>query len=278
MAFTYLAGPSLLLLTMVLLFAKTAFLLGRPVWIFGMCFSTSISVFISYLSAKEFFASEKRQQDEAESKGKEAGAMRSVLEETHALYKRKIAQLEESILEVEQEVKNRDAEIDEMKVGYEKLYDETASAKNQASSFHSSLEDALDELRELRQIYYLEKEGQKHVPQDLVQQHRQLREQFEEKTLVLEQTRRRLHVIEGQLIALKKERGFEMLDERAEEHDLIDQLETLSRENAHLEKEVAHLEEMISDSMAPKKKAPAKAKKKVEQMLELQFDHIDSET
>ncbi len=263
--FTLIAGPTFLLVTLILLFAKTARLLGHPVWLVGMSISTLLSAYITYLAIKELFFMETTIEEENHIQEKKIDDLHATLEETHAIYREKVEKLEEEIVALEKAQTEKENEIEEMKVGFEKLYDELSNAKSSANSFQVSLEDALDELREARKQAYLDEQTGKQIPKDLVQQHQQLRGQFEEKSLILDQTRRRLFALEGELIALKKEKE---LDDDTELSRLIDSLQQTEEERQALEEATALLESLVA---APSKKAPSKPKKALDQMLELQF-------
>lgn len=256
------AGPSLLLLTFILLFAKAAPLIIQPVWFFGMALSVLLACLITCLSIQEYLTREKGIERQREEKEKELDRFKSILEQAHALHRRKIDALEEEAQHILDENK-------EIKIGYEKLYSESAEAKSCVASFRASLEDALSELRALRQSAYLDQETQKLLPKDLFQQHKQLREQFEEKSMILEQTRRRLFALEGSLHMLKQENEEEAIKEPTELLALIGCLCAIERENAALTEDVIVLEALVS---SPPKPPAKRAKEKVNQMLERQFD------
>ena len=104
---------------------------------------------------------------------------------------------------------------------------------------------------------------QQETPKNLVRQRQQLREQFEEKSIVLDQTRRRLFEAEGFLIALKKERGLELLSQNEEMEALVCTLNELIQENEALEVEIKELESLVSLKLTP----PKKTQKKLQEML-----------
>ena len=261
--FWILVGPGSLLAATLLLFYKTAFLLGRPAWMFGFGISISLASGISYLICKEILIFEKNLQKQKAQKDLEAANLKDVLGETQHLYRRKVDQLEEAIVSIEKQQ-------EELHQGYEELFGEANSTKNHLTSYQTSLDDALEELRTLRQMHYLEQERGKRTPKDLLSQHKQLREQFEEKSLILDQTRRRLFMIEGHLIALKKQQALEKLDSNSEEEVLVSTIKALDEENKHLEKEISKLEELVATSFKPTR--AKKSKKQLENMLEFQFE------
>ena len=258
-----LAGPGSLLAATLLLFYKAAFLLGRPAWMFGLGLSICLASAVTYLICKEILFLEKNLQNQNKQKDQQNSSLKDVLEETQQLYRRKVDQLEDAVVSIENEKKK-------LHQGYEELFEEANSHKNHLTSYQASLDDALDELRMLRQIYYLEQEKEKKTPKDLLSQHQQLRAQFEEKSLILDQTRRRLFMIEGHLIALKKEQAMEKLDNSREEELLVSTLKALDEENKYLEEEIAKLEVLVATSFKPAR--TKKSKKQLENMLELQFE------
>ncbi len=230
---------------------------------FGLGISIFLASGITYLIYKEVLFLEKNLQNEGTQKDQEASNLKEVLEETQHLYRRKVDQLEEAFVAIE-------GEKDELHQGYEELFEESNANKNHLTSYQTSLDDALEELRKLRQIHFLEQEREKKTPKDLLSQHKQLREQFDEKSLILDQTRRRLFMIEGHLIVLKKQQAMEKLDSSQEEEMLLSILKALDEENKFLEKEIAELETLVVSSFKlPRAK---KIKKQLENMLEFQFE------
>lgn len=201
-------------------------------------------------------------------KEKETQDLRAILDETHLLYREKVSKMEDALCECE---KKQIAELE----AKESIEAELTHYKSRARSFEISLEEALNELRNLAQIHYLEQEKQQQIPPNLVKQHQQLREQFEEKSLVLDQTRRRLFETEGFLLALKKERGLELLSQNEEQQALFQHIAELLEQNETLEKEIKELESLICVLSKPTT-TPKKTPKKLQEMLEFQFEPISS--
>lgn len=269
-----LAGPIFFFLSFVLLLYKAGFLLARPVWLCGMGFSVALACFISYLVYKELVSQESRLVAESLKKMEEAKSIRSVLDEAQQLYREKVEKLEKAFTEMEKEsqelMEEKEGALDALKYEYEVLNVQAYQASNHADHFHVSLEDALDELRQLRQIHYLIEEHEKEVPRDIINKHKQLREQFEEKSMILDQTRRRLFVIEGHLHALKHQSAMEKLDRHAEEENVIEMLGKMIDENGRLEKEIQLLEIIVSNNLNPPKFK--KSKRQLQEILEFQFE------
>lgn len=258
----------LLLAVVVLLLLKMATLAQGIFWLFGVALATLLACSIAYLAFQEIAAQKTDLRLLIGKKEKEIQDLRAILDETHLLYREKVSKMEDAICECE---KKQIAELEER----ESIEDELTHYKSRARSFEISLEEALNELRNLAQIHYLEQEKQQQVPPNLVKQHRQLREQFEEKSLVLDQTRRRLFETEGYLLALKKERGLELLSQNEEQQTLFQHIKELLAENETLEKEIKELESLITVLSKPTT-TPKKTPKKLQEMLEFQFDPISS--
>jgi hypothetical protein len=275
-----LLGPALLVAALLLIFYKAAFLIASPVWITGLGCALLLACAISYLSFREVLEREMKNRRGRECQEAHQKEIRSLLNETHALYRDKIAKLEAVIASLEEEegqiLVENEKEYVELQRGYESLFQENRELKNRTSSLHIALEDALDELRALRQEEYLLLQTQKRIPKDLPHRYRQLREQFDDKALALEQTRRRLFALEGQLLALKIASASEKLEANREEIALLNEVESLLDEKECLETEVALLEKLVLGS-GSSKAAKKRAKKQLETMLEFQFDKPLSE-
>lgn len=259
-----LAGPGALLTALLLLIVKIAPLLARPTWVFGLCLSICLACFITYLSYKEILA---RQRVLTELKGeneKKVAAIRATLEEATHLYREKVGALEEAI-------QAKEGECEELRLAYEQVYQVSQKERGKASALHTSLEDALEQMRNARYHTYLKEQSDRAVPADLPSRYHQLRQQFDEKALILEQTRRRLFALEGQLFAERREMAEEKLEPSLAAIHLQRDLIALDEENQVLEGEILRLEEIVSELSKPKpKKASSKAK--VDQMLQFQFD------
>lgn len=263
-----LLAPVLLLGVVVLLLIKMATLAEGFFWLFGVGLATLLACSIAYLAFQEIAAQKRDLRLLIGKKEKESQDLRAVLDETHLLYREKVDKMEEAICECE---RKQIAELEQRK----SVESELTHYKAKARSFEISLEEALNELRNLAKVHYLEQEKQQQIPPNLVKQHQQLREQFEEKSLVLDQTRRRLFETEGFLLTLKKERGLELLSQNEEQQTLISQIDELLQENGQLEAEVKMLESLISVLSKPTT-TPKKTQKKLQEMLEFQFDPISS--
>lgn len=262
-----LGGPGSLFAALVLLMIHSSSYIGRPAWSFGLSISILIACFVTYLTFKEILAREDLLNAFKKEKENQAASMRSTLAEASHIYREKVEKLEEAIAQLEKE-------HGELQVGYEQIHDSCQKEKGKASALFTSLQDALEALRQARQLYFFHDQHHASLPSDLPSKHEQLREQFDEKALVLDQTRRRLFTLEEQLYLLRRERAEEKLGPQKELQLMQIDLELLAEENQRFEREIENLEHLISKLLKPKEKKKASSKKKVEQMLELQFDSL----
>jgi DNA repair exonuclease SbcCD ATPase subunit len=90
---------------------------------------------------------------------------------------------------------------------------------------------------------------------ELERMHQQLRQQFEEKSEVLHETRKELFHVENQLLALQREAAQQAQDLPPSEAALIAHLQDLERECQDLQTQVDTLQEIISGFL-PKKRTP----------------------
>lgn len=269
-----LVGAGSLLGALALLLYRAGFLIGHPIWFCGLILSILLSCGIIYLSFRELLSREKNLLVQISENKKEAENLRNVLEEAHVLYRDKVEKLEQTFALMEEEQEHsqsaKDKALNDLKSECEIAKEESNTNKNHTQMLHNSLEDALDEVRGLRQFQYMQQEVGKTLPKDLPSQHRQLREQFDEKALILEQTRRRLFLIEGQLLALKKQKAMESLSENPEESSFVQIVQNLIEENEQLEKEIGQLEILVARPLQTKRQK--KSQKNLDHMLELQFE------
>jgi len=121
---------------------------------------------------------------------------------------------------------------------------------------HSQLQDAL--------------QAQQRLQNDL----QQVKKQFLEKSETLDQTRKDLFKLEGQCLALQKEREFHEIEIHPSDEMLSFALKEMHEEAKVLEDEVESLQEIISKLLVKKKAAPRKKKepKKKKPSLDLELD------
>ncbi len=155
---------------------------------------------------------------------------------------------------------------------YLQLSAEIANYQRKERAFQQALEDAQAALLKLK---YAEKPPQSSIipmeeeadPLHVEKQHALLREQFEEKSAVLHQTRKESFQLESQLLTLRKEQVERSLEPSSETSALIAQLQKLELEREHLEQEIAALHLLVAE-LFKTKKAPRKRKgQAVEQEL-----------
>lgn len=261
-----LAGPGCLLAACALLMLRLSSLDFRPVWLMGLILSILIGSTVSYLVFKEILERiTLASRLEAENRSR-VDAMRSTLDQAHALYRDKVEQLQQAIAALETEYHVLEAD-------HLCISDERDRERAQSSSFHISLDDALDALREERLLAYLREQHHTFTPHDLAARYRQLREQFDEKALAYKQTRRRLFSLEGQLFVAEREIAERGLNGNSQLDLLQSDLSILVQENQWLEDEVEKLEGVVAELSRPKSSKRASSKSRVEQpALPLQFE------
>src|SRR5437867_3268879 len=96
-----LLGPLFFLGINLLLFSKTAPHLGNFVWLFGLGVTTLLSSWISFLVYQEIGTWRRGFDIKESQKIKEIEDLRSVLDETHHLYRDKVFKLEAAIGAIE---------------------------------------------------------------------------------------------------------------------------------------------------------------------------------
>ena len=250
----------------ILLLIKTGGVLGPPIWFFGLLLSMGIGCFTSCLAYREVVEQQQQRKQLEQKRLKELVSVKETLKETGLLYREKVENLEEVIQGLE-------GELREVQLAYDQVHSEGQRERIRAGAFQTSLEDALDALRQARKLDFFKSQQASSLPSDLPAQHRQLRDQFDEKALILNQTRLRLFGIEGQLFALQKTHVEEKLASIEDIEILQKEYTYIEEENRNLEEEIQHLEALITELIRSKTTKQRSAfKKKAEQMLELQFD------
>lgn len=258
-----LIGPGFLFVGLALLLHRAAFLLARPVWVGGFIVFLTLSLFITYLCYRELTSWIENERRSKENLEKQLAHFRGILDDAHQLHNGKKTAFIEQIASLE-------SEQEQMRISYEKLQTEMQKHKSNALSYQTSLQEALDELRCVRQELYLQKEQEKKLPKDLPQQYNQLRSQFDEKALILSQTRRRLFQLEAQMHIHKMQEEAMQAEIPTEEILLTQSIDELLYENRQLSDEIRLLEELLQRQFH--KPSKEKQSRKVEEKtLELQF-------
>ena len=88
--------------------------------------------------------------------------------------------------------------------------------------------------------------------------YKQLRKQFDEKSVVLSGTRRELFLVENQLLTMKKEQEEQSREESEDQKNLISHLNQLDLDCRELEEEVLFLQDIVTSLQDKKKKASLK--------------------
>lgn len=142
------------------------------------------------------------------------------------------------------------------------FFDKEETKSESSNSQIEELQKIIDQLKEEAERRYLEKteieakywELQKAINQDSSSQilseeakYKQLRQQFDEKSKILSETRKTLFETEGKLLALQKERTLDDDDRRKKEEELAKALEKEIETNQQYEKEISYLEQLVAD-------------------------------
>lgn len=260
-SFSLFFGPGLLFASLIALVLKVGIFCGL-IWLAGLLLSSFLALFITYLVYKERQSEKSSYDEESSQRDLEIAQLRSSLDETHILYRAKIDRLEE-------EFTKKEAEWQSLHDAYEKLYEEEGRQRKEKKDFQVSLEDALEELRLLRQRDFLDGQNQKKTPKALLAKYNQLRMQFAEKSDVLEETRKKLFSLDSELHLLKQQQLEPIMP-------TVDMIRELFEENERLSGEVTALEELVTSLFPKRKKAAPKQKEKLEQMLEFTFESTKS--
>jgi hypothetical protein len=100
--------------------------------------------------------------------------------------------------------------------------------------------------------------------------HLQLRKQFEEKSCILNQTRKELFALEGQLFTLQKEKLEQECTLDAECQELLECLQQSQEEQHTLEVELELLEQLVSSLLSQKPKTTRRKKGEEEDFFFMQ--------
>lgn len=274
-SFWFLLGSFLLLLTLVLPFVEAS------------SWGISVSLFLSWcillLSFQEEGALQKsllNRTSELEKdildlqNAKESVALGSLEKEQEfkqerVTFEKKIKSLQEEVLKKEELIKNKDQEIlsSQEKLARSKELLDALNEKRVENFQLSLLHDSFarqnltqeTEIKNLKDILDNFSEEEAVVDPQLERDFKQLKKQFDEKTEVLNQTRKDLFQLEGRLLAFQKEREDKETEINPAEVVLSNHLKEVEEECKGLEVEVAHLQEFISKLLA--KKTPGRKKK-----------------
>jgi len=162
---------------------------------------------------------------------------------------------------------------------------ERASLKEQMGAIQAEKESEISMLKEQMNTLQAKKEQQISQPSnvegientDTLQywemQYKQLRAQFDEKSDVLNETRKELFSIENQLLTLQKQEEDLAHDENEEQKNLISHLQNLELECSDLEDQVELLQDIVSSLQEKKKvtrskKTKTDAEASIEKLLE----------
>lgn len=251
-------APFFLFFSLLILSLKLLLLGQSPLWMTGLALSISLSTLILFLSFKELKAQKEIQRQYLEQKAKETSDLHALLDEANYVYRSRTDR-------IETEAKKSETALQELQHNFE---EHVANAEAQIFSLTQSLEEALSEVQHERQKAFLLEEKLKTTPTDIDHKYKQLRDQFEEKSKLFDKARQDLFDLQGELIQLQKAEQFDKKESScALEAELTAQI-------LELQDEVEALEELLSAHW--KKSANRKKSKALEEMLELQFENLNS--
>lgn len=259
----------------------------------GIAFALALSILLFSLFDLylDFSAFQKQKEQDAQQLTNLKAEMRKLQTTMHALNQKELQELAERYQAQMQDFTSRkEEEMQHLQKAYEKAFEEANENKHRAASLQISLEEALLELGQKRQLEFLEKElkqmleeiQQNADPKPLENREaskpestkmrpdhhlEQLRKQFEEKSHLLSETRKELFLVENQCLSLQREKEFNTLEMNERECTYLENLKQIDDENRELENQVILLEEIVNQLLVPKKRAP-RVKKNVEKMLD----------
>ena len=269
-------GPFLLSCCFGLFYLKSAHLNYSPIWSIGISLACMLALAILLFSLWDLhldFSMLKRKKKEAKT---ELAHVKEVLQKMQIIDRssnqNETVLLEQNYLnQIQALTHKQEEESEQLRKAYERAFEEATENKHRATSLQISLEEALTQLGQKRQLEYLEKELRKTIDEicqsavppkekvshpQLVAQCEQFRKQFEEKSAILNETRKELFHLENHFLALQKERELKALEMSEMEGSYFSHLNELDKENAELETQVTVLEELIAQVVAPKKRTP----------------------
>jgi hypothetical protein len=206
-------------------------------------------------------------------------SLQKALEEKENTHKTEIADVTQKTLFLQEALKEKEALIlgkekeivdaqDKIKVGKElldhlnqkRMENFQLSLLNDTYSKQIPINDIeIKNLKEMIETMSEEDKLEAEADLQLERDYKQLKKQFEEKSEILNQTRKALFQLEGRLLVFQKERENKETEVNPAEVLLANHLKEVEEECIGLELEVAHLQEFISKLLA--KKSPGRKKK-----------------
>lgn len=153
---------------------------------------------------------------------------------------------------------------------HEQLVLEISHFQRKEKAFQHALEEAQVKYAKPSQL-----ESQKEESEEMLKaisdiRYKQLKEQFEEKSEILYQTRKQLFTMESQFLLLQRQSEEMNCDPSQEDVFLFDHMKQIQEENEQLELHISALQECISTLLNPKKSnRPKKQKKDIQRQEDL---------
>ncbi len=188
--------------------------------------------------------------------------------------KSQIPILQAQLSSLQSQIEKEEKEKENWKNKHEELSVEVSSYQRKEKAFQHALEDAQNQF--LKWKYETAKEAEKPAPtilpqeEDLTEeksyqmlqtQHVQLKEQFEEKSEVLHQTRRELFLLESQFLTQQKQTEESACSFSGDDAAYMDYIQRMQEDYLDLESQVLALQEFVSVLLQPKKSAAPRKRK-----------------
>lgn len=230
--------------SLLFLFSYGSIEQSERLWQIGFQAALSIAFAIAFLSSQE---EEERVSLEKSLQEKTLDQVRHLNEEVdqqHDAWEKEKALLEADLEKWKEEARQRKIERqnDGQRIA---LLEQTFLQEKQ--TLLVELEETKKQVQQLQTF----PEGAEKSPELVMRQYHQLKIQFEEKSKILNETRKNLFVAEEKLMAFQKEMEESAIDyDLSEIKKLQDEIEILVKENEELESEVSSLEGLISHILA----------------------------
>ena len=210
-------------------------------WLFLFCSSVALSWFLLLLGHREFAF---RMAEKIQAFEQLTTASEILQTQLHQMR----AQNTGLHVKIDEEVKEKE----NYKQKIQQMLFELTSCQNKEKELERALEEA--KIRLFKYKYEQENSKEAKASEVMRAQFAQLREQFEEKSETLHQTRKQLFAMESELLALQKQIQEQAVGFTQEEELLFEMLKQMQDECQGLEKQILVLEQLVSFLLTPKKR------------------------
>ena len=187
---------------------------------------------------------------------------KKALYEKCSAYASTVEQKEQALESSEQQRKAMGAALEQKEQAILQITSEKAQLEQMCASLSAQVQQ-LKDVSPVSSIVPFEETNTKEQSQleQLQLQHATLREQFEEKSAILDQTRHDLFKVESEYLAAQRAWDEQNMQLSEEESDFIRDLKAVEEERVELERQVLALQDLISSLLVPKKRAAVKKNK-----------------